>query len=372
MIRYTKFPMIYQPGKSRLIYLSGVPLRTTDTTHYEARIGIFNIIQNDVTGMPTITNNLPTIKEGTYFKTNGTTLYWSDITQTYTSEILNTNLIAQANWNIDIFDGHGPSGKTLTTADIQNNVLLIIDQEWLGVGRIRCGFVIQGIIFYAHQFTHPSEAVQYTSTPRLRICYYLNSTNTTTSSGEMRQMCSTSISEGGYLPLGRYISVNTKIAGVTFPNDTTKKTVILALRIQRTGNQSTGACLYPNATLLIHKILVSMIGSASNKYLTYELQLHSSYGNVGTIAGTALTFNSIQNSIAEYAIGNGSCNCTADGYIITSGYTEATQSANYNVSGDEILLTRLTCAQYAILYLLGTGNTSSVASYAAIDFVEEI
>lgn len=357
VLRYTKFPMIYQPGKSRLLYLSGVPLITTDTNNYESRIGIFNMDQNDTTGLPSITNSLPTIHEGTYFKADGKNIYWADITQSLTTEVTCTtsvtgNLIPQSLWNIDTFDGTGPSGKTLygaaTDITIQNNILLIIDQEWLGVGRIRCGFVIQGIIYYAHQFIHPSVAIQYTGTPRLRICYYLNSIGTTTSSANMRQMCSTSISEGGYLPLGRYISINTTANGVGIPdsNSSKKKYILLALRIQRSALIG-GYCLYPNGTILIHNLILGMVNSASgSKFLAYELQLHSTYNNIGTVTGVSgTTYTKIKNSICEYGIGDGKDDyCTSDGYIISSGGTETSSICNFNITSDDLLMTRLCCA----------------------------
>ena len=41
-----------------------------------------------------------------------------------------------------------PSGKTLTIANAAQTLLLVMDQEWLGVGRIRCGFIIDGVIYY--------------------------------------------------------------------------------------------------------------------------------------------------------------------------------------------------------------------------------
>ena len=80
----------------------------------------------------------------------------------------------QSSWNIDTFDGSGPSGKTLIVAANANKTfLIVIDQEWLGVCRLRCGFVIDGVIYYAHQFLHNGLQVQYTKTPRISLSYYI-------------------------------------------------------------------------------------------------------------------------------------------------------------------------------------------------------
>ena len=92
----------------------------------------------------------------------GQIFYWGDVTQGGTLDV------PQSSWNIDTFNGNGPSGKTLTVAANANKTfLIVIDQEWLGVGRLRCGFVIDGVIYYAHQFLHNGLQVQYTKTPRI-------------------------------------------------------------------------------------------------------------------------------------------------------------------------------------------------------------
>ncbi len=62
-----------------------------------------------------------------------------------------SNKVTQANWNIDTFGAgaKNPSGKTL---DLTKTQILVIDAQWLGVGRVRIGFDIDGCIEYAHEF----------------------------------------------------------------------------------------------------------------------------------------------------------------------------------------------------------------------------
>ena len=69
----TKQPMEYQPGKSRLIYMTCVPLAQTvkDKVKVTASIGTFN----------TDTNVPPNITEGVYFRTDGYHLQWAETTQ---------------------------------------------------------------------------------------------------------------------------------------------------------------------------------------------------------------------------------------------------------------------------------------------------
>ena len=104
--RSTKLPMKYQPGKSRLLYMTCVPLSRSIAggEEFYSRFGIFSV---DGSKNPI---------QGHYFETNGTNLYF-----VYTYGGTETKII-QSNWNIDTFDGNGPSGKTLTTANMLNSI----------------------------------------------------------------------------------------------------------------------------------------------------------------------------------------------------------------------------------------------------------
>ena len=59
--------------------------------------------------------------------------------------------IAQSDWNTDKLDGTGPSGIILDESKAQ---ILWWDFEWLGVGTVRCGFVIDGLFRTCHVFNH--------------------------------------------------------------------------------------------------------------------------------------------------------------------------------------------------------------------------
>lgn len=65
-----------------------------------------------------------------------------------TGSIVDTE-VAQADWNFDKMDGTGPSGKTLDFTKVQ---FLIIDSQMLFTGRVRVGFDIDGLIYWAHYF----------------------------------------------------------------------------------------------------------------------------------------------------------------------------------------------------------------------------
>ena len=76
-------------------------------------------------------------------------------------------------------------------------MIFAIDQEWLGVGRVRFGFVINGSFKLAHSFNHflTGDAIQvpYTQTAKLPIRYEISSKSSVT--GTLRMFSSTVLSE---------------------------------------------------------------------------------------------------------------------------------------------------------------------------------
>ena len=170
---YRSFP--YQPGKSFLTMQTfSMAAAQTNLTQ---RVGLFN------------TNN------GVYLERAGSTV--SFVIRTYTGgSVSNANSVAQSSWNVDKFDGTGPSGATL---DLTKTQILFINLEWLGVGSVKCGFVINGEFYIAHQFNNANiQTVVYMQTAILPLRYEIFTTGTTSSAATLQQICSTVLSEGGY------------------------------------------------------------------------------------------------------------------------------------------------------------------------------
>jgi hypothetical protein len=84
-----------------------------------------------------------------FFMQDGTTL--KIVRRTYTSGSPVDTEISQSSWNGDKLDGTGASGFTL---DPSKSNILFIDIEWLGVGSVRVGFVINGQLITAHTFNN--------------------------------------------------------------------------------------------------------------------------------------------------------------------------------------------------------------------------
>jgi hypothetical protein len=140
--------------------------------------------------------------------------------------------VAQANWNIDKLDGNGPSGFTL---DITKAQILWFDIEWLGLGTVRAGFVINGSFIHCHSFHHANLITStYITTASLPLRYEITNVGTTASNSTLKQVCSTVLSEGGYELRGAQSAIGTPVAS---PRDLTSASTdypVISIRLKST------------------------------------------------------------------------------------------------------------------------------------------
>jgi len=179
VIRQTKRVMSYQPGKSLLFLATFV--MNAQTENLIQKVGMFDA------------NN------GIFFKDTGTE--YQIVRRTYTSGSSDdAEEIGQSAWNGDKLNGTGPSGYTLHP---DKATILFMDFEWLGMGSVRVGFVIDGKFIVAHTFQNANNLTTvYMQTANLPIRYEIETTGTLASSAVLQQVCSTVMSEGGYAPYG--------------------------------------------------------------------------------------------------------------------------------------------------------------------------
>ena len=111
-----------------------------------------------------------------------------------TGSIVN-NEVERAAWNLDPMDGSGPSGLAL---DVTKQQILVIDAQFLGAGRIRCGFNIDGRTYAAHQFLNANRnaVAPYMQTFSLPVRYEIANTSTS-AGGTFQIICCEVESEGG-------------------------------------------------------------------------------------------------------------------------------------------------------------------------------
>jgi hypothetical protein len=173
---FRSFP--YQPGKGLLVLATFV--MNAAKSGLRQRIGYFNT------------------QNGVFFQQNDSALAFvlrsNSIPTPGTPSDART--VTQANWNGDKLDGTGVSGYTLDPTKAQ---ILWMDFEWLGVGSVRCGFVINGEYIVCHTFTNANEITAvYMTTAILPVRYEITNVTGTGSSSSLKQICSSVISEGGY------------------------------------------------------------------------------------------------------------------------------------------------------------------------------
>lgn len=205
VVHQTKFYHHYMPGKSQQI-LSSFNFYAANT-NVTKRTGYFD------------DNN------GIYFEQAGDgTLSW--VIRTYVSGSPVENRKTQEQWNIDPCNGTGASTFSL---DITKTQLIFIEFQWLGVGSVTVGFVHQGAFVPCHQFHHSNSLTTvYMSNPNLPVrCEILNTG--ATAGAFFDQICSTVLSEGGYVEAGidwaiTNPTLKTVTAGATLP--------IIAIRLK--------------------------------------------------------------------------------------------------------------------------------------------
>jgi hypothetical protein len=204
VLRRTKQRFPYQPGKSIFSMQSfvGAPL----ASGLVQEIGYFD------------DNN------GVILRASGTTLQF--VIRSFTTGSVVENVVNQSDWNIETFPA----------LNFNRAQIFATDLEWLGVGRVRCGFVIDGSIVYCHEFNHANNINgTYMQTAILPLSYRIVNTTAQASGATFQQVCCSLLSEGGYEPDGAIYSAFPNFASVSA---TTGERLTAAIRMVsgRTGN----------------------------------------------------------------------------------------------------------------------------------------
>lgn len=170
---YRSFP--YQPGKGLLVLATFV-MDGSQSLNLTQRVGYFND------------------QNGVFFqRVDGT---YSFVLRSYvTGTVSDARTVNQTSWNGDKLDGTGASGLTLDPSKAQ---ILWMDFEWLGVGSVRCGFIINGQYIVCHTFNNANDISNvYMTTAILPVRYEISSA-TSAVAASMKAICSSVISEGGF------------------------------------------------------------------------------------------------------------------------------------------------------------------------------
>jgi hypothetical protein len=170
---YRSFP--YQPGKGLLVLATFV-MDSSMSLNLTQRVGYYND------------------QNGVFFqRVDGV---YSFVLRSYvTGSVSNVRTVNQADWNGDKLDGTGDSGYTLDPSKAQ---ILWMDFEWLGVGSVRCGFIINGQYIVCHTFNNANEITNVYMTTAILPVRYEIVTTTAAVAASMKAICCSVISEGGF------------------------------------------------------------------------------------------------------------------------------------------------------------------------------
>jgi len=187
IIRETTKVMSYQPGKS--LFVLNTMVMNEPKTNLRQRVGYFGA------------NN------GIFLEQSGNTISFVERSMV-SGSVVDTPAL-QADWNYDPLDGTGPSQLTL---DLTQAQIFWTDIEWLGVGSVRCGFVINGQLIHCHSFHHANLlSSTYITTASLPLRYEIKNIGTVSGGSTLKQICSSAISEGGYELRGDQKSIGTPV-----------------------------------------------------------------------------------------------------------------------------------------------------------------
>lgn len=291
IIRETIKVFAYQPGKSLLVMSTFV--FGTANANLRQRVGYFGAAN------------------GIYFERDGTTNYM--VERSSVTGVLTNTRVAQANWNQDPMDGTGPSGLTLDATKAQ---ILYMDLEWLGLGTVRTGFVINGSFVPVHNFNHANlVTTTYITTASLPLRYEMTNTAATGVTSTLKQVCSTVISEGGYELRGAQLSVGNTITSPRSLTTAGTQYPVVSIRLKSTRLDS-----------IVILTALSILGITNNANYQWQVVARGT-----TTAGTWVSAGT--NSSVEYNL-TGTAFTTGSGRVLASGYF---QGSNQGSSSIDIL-----------------------------------
>lgn len=280
--------MRYIPGKSHLVYITGV---FAASSGYSAKL----VLRTATSGSVSDTNN-----------------------------------VSQSSWNIDPFDGTGPSGITI---DFTKTQIMVIQAQWLGVGRVVIGFDINGVLYPAHQFLNANvltvpytqcfnlpvrlEGQTVTTTTVNRVGYFDNSngvfleTITPTAGGTINFICCSVQTEGGLEMRGFPRTASNGISTVAV----TTRRPVLSIRPATTFNGLTNRAHIESDDIAL---------SASSNSAYWEVVVG------GTLTGASWTAVGTDSSV-EY---DTSATAITGGLPIVSGYAITGGGSTRGLSGN--------------------------------------
>lgn len=287
VIRETTKVFAYQPGKSLLV-LSTFAMSDAKT-NLRQRVGYYGS------------------SNGYYLEQDNTTV--SFVERSFVTGVVVNTPVTQSSWNVDPMNGSGPSGITL---DLTKSQILFMDLEWLGVGTVRIGFVIDGEFRVCHKFHHANLITStYITTASLPLRYEITNTGVTSGISTLKQICSSVISEGGYTLSGLQQAIgipltsprNLPLAGTFYP--------VVSIRLKKSPDRLDG---------LVICTAISVMATTSGNYNWQLIASGATTGGTWSSAGA--------NSAVDYNITGATF---SGGRILASGFFSVSNQGSTQV-----------------------------------------
>lgn len=310
VVRETKRVFPYQPGKSLLILTTFT--MNTPTANLKQRVGYFGA------------NN------GIFLETDGTTIHI--VKRSNGSDVR----VAKNDWN----------GNTLPSLDLSKSQIFFIDIEWLGVGSVRTGFVIDGVFITAHTFHHANIITgTYMQTAVLPVRYEISSTGAT---GTLKQICSSVMSEGGYEGKSQYyFGTNAPSAGVDLG---TAGTIVPLVSIKLKSTQLDAIILPAEIDII----------ALSNQVMSYKLILN----------GTLTSASFADHAVSQCQVDTSATGITG-GTILQQGFI--TQNNKVTIGGLDnfnFQLGRTLSGTSDIITLVGVGYQNNIKALSSLGWYQ--
>ena len=340
IIRETTKVFSYQPGKSLLTLNTFV--MNAPKTGLRQRVGYYGA------------------KNGIYFEQDGTTINF--VERDFVTGSLNETRKSQSEWNGDKLDGTGLSKKTL---DLTKAQILYIDMEWLGLGSVRCGFVIDGQFIIAHTFHHANLiSSTYITTASLPIRYEIKQQSELgdSTTATLKQVCSTVISEGGYELRGKQQAIGTL---VNAPKNLTSSNTfypVVAIRLKASPDRLDG---------IVILTALSILGLTNNAYYNWQVRVGGAITEPGSPTGWISAGN---DSAVEYKLDGVGVSGTFR--TLASGFTTASTQSKVPIDILKEALFKFQLERNSftstpeILYLGIASQSAGADVYATLDWEE--
>lgn len=277
VIRQSKVYTTAKLGKSHLVFLTG---NLSADSGIEKKIGYFDN------------------ENGAFFRMN-TSGVLEIVIRSKASGTIVEDVAPRTAWNIDKLDGTGDSLITLNTSFDQ---VFSFDIEWMGTGKVRAGFMIDGKMLYVHEFKYSNtDNKPYMTTATLPVRYEIE--NISGGSASLKQTASVVMTEGGPNEFQNGFAISNEIVPKQI---STALTPVMSIRPKKQNTQG----IINRISSILEGAEIYSEGDDTYFELKIDTTLTNSFFNDVNLNGSSMEFDYSANG------------CTG-GSVIVKGYTKS-------------------------------------------------